>query len=149
MTADDLPMIRLLAIAHVQLAMPHGGEPHARAFFGGLMGMEEIAKPAHLAVNGGCWFRSGPVEIHCGVEEGFLPARRAHPALLVEDLAALVRRLEHGGVPFSPGKPLEGYRRGDIADPFGNRIELMQKVGAGDAPRHPAANPDHDAMGNR
>lgn len=118
----------ILAIDHVQLAMPHGGEPQARAFFCGVLGMEEIPKPAHLAVGGGCWFASGDVHIHLGLEEGFTPSRRAHPALLVEDLPSLVTKLEQAGVPFTQGKPLDGYRRGDISDPFGNRIELMQKL---------------------
>ena len=72
-------MSALLAIAHVQLAMPHGGEAHARKFWQGVMGLSEIDKPAHLAVNGGCWFAGPGFEIHCGVEDGFLPARRAHP----------------------------------------------------------------------
>ena len=118
----------IIGIDHVQLAMPHGGETHARRFWVDLMGLAEVAKPAHLAVNGGCWFEGSGVSIHCGVEEAFLPARRAHPALLVDDLDTLVLRLEQAGVPFKPGKPLEGYVRGDIADPFGNRIELMQRV---------------------
>ena len=82
-------MTGVLGIDHVQLAMPHGGEPHARRFWVDLMGLEEVAKPAQLAVNGGCWFESGQVAIHCGVEDAFLPARRAHPALIVGDLAAL------------------------------------------------------------
>ena len=107
----------IIGIDHVQLAMPHGGETHARRFWVDLMGLAEVTKPAHLAVNGGCWFG-----------EAFLPARRAHPALLVDDLDTLVLRLERAGVPFKPGKPLEGYVRGDIADAFGNRIELMQRV---------------------
>jgi len=118
----------ILGIDHVQLAMPHGGEEDARRFWSGLMGLEERRKPAHLAVNGGCWFEGEGVAIHCGVEEMFLPAKRAHPALLVRDLAGLVERLEASGIPFKPGKPLEDFRRGDIADPFGNRIELMQRV---------------------
>lgn len=121
-------MMQVVGIDHVQLAMPHGGEPHARRFWVELMGLTEVAKPARLAVNGGCWFENGDVAIHCGVEESFLPARRAHPALLVDDLAALVARLGREGIAFKPGKPLEGYVRGDIFDPFGNRIELMQKV---------------------
>ena len=118
----------IIGIDHVQLAMPHGGETHARHFWVDLMGLAEVAKPAHLAVNGGCWFGGSGVSIHCGVEEAFLPARRAHPALLVDDLDTLVLRLERAGVPFKPGKPLEGYVRGDIADAFGNRIELMQRI---------------------
>ena len=79
-------------------------------------------------VNGGCWFEGEGITIHCGVEDAFLPARRAHPALLVENLGALVAKLEACGVGFKKGKPLEGYRRGDIQDPFGNRIELMEKL---------------------
>ena len=82
-------MTLLTGFDHVQLAMPLGGEPQARAFWRDIMGLSEIEKPAHLAVNGGCWFEGGGVTIHCGVEEGFLPARRAHPALLVENLGAL------------------------------------------------------------
>ncbi|WP_341711353.1 VOC family protein [Erythrobacter sp.] len=121
-------MNHITGIDHVQLAMPHGGEPHARRFWEGIMGLHEIAKPPHLAVNGGCWFEGDGIAIHCGVEDGFLPARRAHPALLVRDLRTLVTRLEQAGIPFKPGKKLEGYVRGDIADPFGNRIELMQRV---------------------
>ncbi len=121
-------MTRILGIDHVQLAMPHGGEPHARRFWVDVLGLAEVAKPADLAVNGGCWFQGKGIAVHCGVEESFLPARRAHPALLVSDLDALVERLENTGIAFKPGKPLDGYVRGDIADPFGNRIELMQRL---------------------
>lgn len=118
----------ILGLDHVQLAMPHGGEERARAFYADLLGMEEIPKPAHLAVGGGCWFAAGTAQIHLGLEDGFTPSRRAHAALLVRDLPTLVTRLEQGGVPFQPGKPLEGFRRGDVLDPFGNRIELMQRL---------------------
>lgn len=120
--------LQVLGIDHVQLAMPHGGEKHARRFWCETMGLREQAKPAHLAINGGCWFEGPGLAIHCGVEEAFLPAERAHLALLVRDLASLVDRLERAGMPYKPGKPLAGYRRGDTTDPFGNRIELMERV---------------------
>ena len=118
----------VVGLDHVQLAMPHGGEGRARRFYGGVLAMREIEKPAHLAVNGGCWFAGGSAHVHLGVEDGHVPSRKAHPALLVDDLADMRDRLELAGVPFSPGKPLDGYIRGDITDPFGNRIELMQQV---------------------
>ena len=121
-------MAQVTGIDHVQLAMPHGGEDEARRFFVGVLGMTEVPKPAHLAISGGCWFSSGTAHIHCGVEQDFTPAQRAHPALLVNDLPTLVQQLEMAGVPFAPGKPLDGYKRGDVLDPFGNRIELMQRV---------------------
>ena len=118
----------IVGLDHVQLAIPHGGEDRARRFYGGVLGMTEVEKPAHLAVGGGCWFEGGSAHIHLGVEDGHVPSRKAHPALLVEDLAELRQRLEMAGVPFNPGKPLQGYIRGDITDPFGNRIELMERV---------------------
>jgi catechol 2,3-dioxygenase-like lactoylglutathione lyase family enzyme len=81
-----------------------------------------------LAKRGGCWFGCGAAHIHLGVEQDFQPARKAHPALLVDDLDGLVARLAQHGCTAAPGKPLAGYKRADIADPFGNRIELMQRV---------------------
>lgn len=120
----------IIGIDHVQLAMPHGGEEQARRFYIGVLGMHEVDKPAHLAVGGGCWFAAGAAHIHLGVEEGHRPSRKAHPALLVDDLAATVHALEMAGVPFTAGKPLAGYIRGDTTDPFGNRLELMENVGA-------------------
>ena len=111
---------------HVQLAMPRGEEERARGFYAGVLGLTEVPKPE--AGRGGCWFEGGAAHIHLGVEDGFAPARKARPALLVDDLEALVDRLEAAGVAFRTGRPLAGYKRGDIADPFGNRIELMQRV---------------------
>jgi catechol 2,3-dioxygenase-like lactoylglutathione lyase family enzyme len=85
--------MRVLRIDHVQLAMPPGREDDARAFYAVLLGLAEVAKPEALAGRGGVWFGDGEVRIHLGVEAGFRPARKAHPALLVHDLPALVRRL--------------------------------------------------------
>lgn len=118
----------IIGFDHVQLAMPPGGEDRVRAFYCGVLGLVEQAKPADLAARGGCWFDGPGVALHLGVEEGFRPAAKAHPALLVDDLAAFCERLAAHGVAFTPGSPLEGYERGDIADPFGNRIELMQRL---------------------
>ena len=113
---------------HVQLAMPAGGEDRARAFYAGVLGLAEVPKPADLAVRGGCWFEGGGVSIHLGVDADFRPASKAHPAFLVRDLEATRMRLAAAGVAFTDGKPIDGYERGDIADPFGNRIELMQRL---------------------
>lgn len=116
----------VVGLDHVQLAMPPGGEDAARAFYGGVLGLVEVAKPADLAARGGCWFEGGAARVHLGIDLDFRPAVKAHPALLVDDLAALTTRLAEAGVAVIPGRPLAGYVRGDIADPFGNRIELMQ-----------------------
>ena len=113
------------AIDHVQLAMPPGGEKRARAFYGKLLGMREVAKPAELAKRGGCWFQCGPVQIHLGVESDFRPARKAHPALRCFDYDGLVSRLKGARVEVMDDAGILGVRRCHIADPFGNRLELI------------------------
>lgn len=118
--------MRVRGIDHVQLAMPAGGEDDARAFYDGVLGIPEKPKPPHLAARGGCWFAADGVELHLGVEDGFRPARKAHPALLVDDLTALVRRLGEAGVDVVEDEPLPGYDRVYVADPFGNRLELLE-----------------------
>lgn len=118
----------VLALDHVQLAMPAGAEDRAVAFYEGLLGLPQVAKPPHLAARGGCWFEDGGVKLHIGVDPDFHPARKAHPALLVDDLAALVATLRSAGVPVTEGAPLEGYDRVDVEDPFANRIELLQRL---------------------
>jgi catechol 2,3-dioxygenase-like lactoylglutathione lyase family enzyme len=114
------------AIDHVQLAMPAGREAEAVAFYEALLGISQQPKPAHLAARGGCWFERGDLKIHLGVEADFRAARKAHPALRVKDLPALVARLSDAGVAIRDDEPLEGYDRVYVDDPFGNRIELLE-----------------------
>jgi catechol 2,3-dioxygenase-like lactoylglutathione lyase family enzyme len=117
----------IVAIDHVQLAMPPGREDDARAFYAGLLGLPERAKPAALAGRGGAWFERGPVRIHLGVEADFRPARKAHPALIVDDLQALAGRLRAAGVDVVED-PIGGVARIYVADPFGNRLELIAQT---------------------
>jgi catechol 2,3-dioxygenase-like lactoylglutathione lyase family enzyme len=118
--------MRVRSIDHVQLAMPAGEEERARGFYSGALRLPEVPKPPHLAARGGCWFESDTVKIHLGVDPEFRPARKAHPALLVEDLQKLVGRLRAGGYALVDDDPLEGYQRIYVYDPFGNRLELME-----------------------
>ena len=122
--------MRIERLDHVQLAMPAGGENAARAFYAQILGIPEIPKPPHLAKRGGCWFETDSVKIHLGVEQDFKPAKKAHPALIVSDLPALIKRLTDNGYRVVEDQPLEGYDRRYVDDPFGNRIELMEPTGA-------------------
>ncbi len=113
---------RVIALHHVQLAMPAGAEAIARAFYGGNLGLDEVPKPASLAGRGGVWFAAGTLALHLGVDDPFYPAKKAHPALTVIDLAAA-----HVALPDpTPFERLPGLRRFYVADPFGNRIEIVQ-----------------------
>jgi catechol 2,3-dioxygenase-like lactoylglutathione lyase family enzyme len=117
----------VLRIHHVQLAMPEGGEETALAFYEGILGLREIPKPSHLERLGGLWFgcAASPVQLHIGVEPAFRPARKAHPALVVEDLDLVREALESAGYPIVVETQLEGYRRFYTTDPFGNRVEIL------------------------
>lgn len=106
--------------------MPAGGEAKARAFFASMLEMQEEQKPAALAARGGCWFRSGRILVHIGVDQNFVPQRKAHPAFCVRDIDLLAARLKASGYPVTWDETLPSRRRLHTADPFGNRIELLR-----------------------
>ena len=114
-------------IHHVQLACPRGSEEVLRGFYVGVLGLTEIAKPPVLAARGGCWFgsRAEGIELHLGVEDDFVPARKAHPGLLVRDLDAWAARLAAAGYPADFDDDFPGMRRFYSADPHGNRLEFL------------------------
>jgi catechol 2,3-dioxygenase-like lactoylglutathione lyase family enzyme len=119
------PPSTILGIQHIQVAITAGGEDRARAFYGGLLGMAEVPKPASLADRGGCWFECGPQQVHCGVEDPVAPSGR-HPAFLVAGLSGFRERIEAAGFATMTDRPLPGFRRFYAIDPFGNRLEFLE-----------------------
>jgi catechol 2,3-dioxygenase-like lactoylglutathione lyase family enzyme len=117
----------LQGLDHVQIAAPPGCEDAARRFFGELLGLEELPKPEPLASRGGAWFRVGAHELHVGVEAAFEAARKAHPAFAVDDVDELAARIEGAGVDVRWDDELPGIRRFYAADPWGNRLEFLQR----------------------
>lgn len=115
-----------LGLHHVQLAIPEGSEDVCREFWSGVLGLDEVEKPPVLAARGGCWFRGGGLEVHLGVEQDFSPARKAHPGILTDDVDAVAERLTAAGVAVQWDDDFPGMRRFYTADPFGNRLELLQ-----------------------
>jgi catechol 2,3-dioxygenase-like lactoylglutathione lyase family enzyme len=134
-----------MKINHVQLAMPKGQEDRARAFYRDVLGMTEVPKPATMAINGGVWFVAGDAELHLGVEEGFRPATKAHPAIQVADFDAVAIRCEANGYTVDYDDRLPGVRRFYVHDTFGNRIEVMQGAGL---PTSATTN-DHERLRSR
>jgi catechol 2,3-dioxygenase-like lactoylglutathione lyase family enzyme len=127
---EEMPMpdsVSFLRLHHVQLAIPRDGEEKCRAFWRDILGMLEVEKPEPLAARGGCWFRGGGLELHLGVEEPFVPSRKAHPGILVEGLSALAAHLEQSGAPVIWDGDFPGHRRFYSQDPFGNRLEFLEK----------------------
>lgn len=124
----------MIALHHVQVAMPAGAEDDARRFYAEGLGLTEVEKPTDLRGRGGAWFRAyddhGTVtaEIHVGVEDPFAPARKAHPALLVDDLDAVADLLAALGfeVDRSQEHTFPGHRRVHTFDGHGNRVEVLE-----------------------
>jgi catechol 2,3-dioxygenase-like lactoylglutathione lyase family enzyme len=117
---------QLLGLHHVQLAAPPGSEEALRHFYGTVLGMSEVPKPPALAARGGAWFRGGALELHVGIEDDFRPAGKAHPGIIVSDIDAVVRRLGDHGVAVHWDDNFPGFRRCYLADPHGNRLELLE-----------------------
>jgi catechol 2,3-dioxygenase-like lactoylglutathione lyase family enzyme len=118
----------ITGLDHIQIAMPVGGEDAARDFYSGVLGIPEIEKPAVLAVRGGVWFQCGAVQLHLGADALFSAAKKAHPALIVDGWAAFVARLQAAGINLESAETVGGRARANLFDPFGNRVELIEKI---------------------
>ena len=124
----------MIALHHVQVACPRGGEDSVRVFYAEGLGLVEVDKPVALRGRGGVWFRAydeqgaTSAELHVGVEDPFTPARKAHPAFVVDDLDAVAVRLRARGfeVDERERETFEGYLRLHAFDPHGNRVEVLQ-----------------------
>ena len=119
----------ILSIHHVQITIPLGGEGRARAFYSGILGFTEIEKPPEMAGRKSIWFLAGAVNLHLGIEPDFVPAKRAHPAFVVQDLDNIITACDRNGINNKPDTSFNGFRRVHVFDPFGNRLELMQRIG--------------------
>jgi catechol 2,3-dioxygenase-like lactoylglutathione lyase family enzyme len=120
----------LRRLHHVQVLCPPGAEAEARRFYGTLLGLAEIPRPATLE-RGGVWFSlADHAELHVGARRADdLPARsRAHFAIELDDLHMVIRRLQEANVPLLEAPCIPGVMRLYAIDPFDNRIELMQRI---------------------
>lgn len=116
----------IVGLHHVQVSCPPGSEDALRGFYGEVLGMAEVPKPPALAARGGVWFRAASCEIHCGVEESFLPARKAHPGIAVSDVDYVAIAVGASGAPVRWDDNMPGVRRFHTEDPVGNRLEFQQ-----------------------
>jgi catechol 2,3-dioxygenase-like lactoylglutathione lyase family enzyme len=114
---------------HVQVCIPRGAEMRAREFYGGLLGLEEVEKPEAVRGNGGMWYNVADVQLHVGVEDAVAPSKR-HPAFEVENVEGVRAFLEEKGVRTKDEEEIPGLSRFSFYDPFGNRIELLEKTQA-------------------
>ena len=123
-------MAHILGVHHAQIGIPTGAEDRARAFYCKLLGLPEIPKPANLAARGGFWLAVGTLQVHVSIDDrADRHGSRAHLGYEVDDLAALKARLAGAGIGVEEGlPPVPGMARFELRDPFGNRIEFLQRI---------------------
>lgn len=117
----------ILSLDHVQITIPVASESRARAFYASILGFTEIEKPPQMAERKSIWFIAGGVNLHLGIDLDFTPAKRAHPAFVIEGLDAILTACERAGITTKPDTSFNGFRRVHVFDPFGNRLELMER----------------------
>ena len=119
--------VQIKRLNHVQISISPGEEDKARDFYGKLLGLKEIPKPEILRPSGGLWFEVADIQLHIGVEVGQSPSKR-HPAFEVENLQQIRAYLSENGVRTKDEHSLSGVDRFSFLDPFGNRIEFMERT---------------------
>lgn len=120
--------MEICRLHHGQVSIPKGSEEQARAFYCGVLGMREISKPAALQGRGGFWLELGEIQIHFGVEDGVdRRATKAHLAYEVSGLSQWNETLSRSGIEAKMGIPIPGYERFEFRDPFGNRVEFLER----------------------
>jgi len=120
-------MIDFKRLDHIQLCVPIGKEDEVRKFYTNILGLREIPKPEALIPNGGLWYQMSDIQLHIGTEDELNKSKR-HPAFEVADLAGARAHLEKHGIKIKEETPIPGQIRFTFIDPFGNRIELLQKT---------------------
>jgi catechol 2,3-dioxygenase-like lactoylglutathione lyase family enzyme len=122
--------LNITRLNHVQICVPFGAEERAREFYGGLLGLEELEKPEVLKKNGGLWYKIADIQLHVGVEDMGEAASKRHPAFEVENLGEVRAYFERSGVRVKDEPTVPGFDRLSFYDPFGNRIELLERTDA-------------------
>ena len=119
----------ILGLHHAQITLPRGAETQGRQFYCGVLGLPEVEKPESLQGRGGFWLQVGQQQVHVGVEDDVERTKtKAHLAYQVNDIEIWRKRLQENGAEIGDSIPLEGFKRFEIRDPFGNRVEFIQAV---------------------
>lgn len=119
----------IIGLHHAQITVAPGQEQAAREFYCDVLNLLEVPKPAPLRSRGGFWLQVGDRTVHIGLEDGIDRTRtKAHIAYEVTDLSDWRQTIEQQGLEVRDGIPIPGYERFEFRDPFGNRVELIQRA---------------------
>ena len=122
----------ILGLHHAQITIPRGAEAQGRQFYCDVLELPEIEKPPSLQGRGGFWLQVGSQQVHVGVEDGVeRSATKAHLAYQVDDIKIWQKRLQENDIEIGDSIPFAGFKRFEIRDPFGNRVEFIQAVSEG------------------
>ena len=111
---------------HIQLAFPPGGIEKVREYFVGVWGMTEDERPPSLDRREGAWFRKDSCIIHVGFDPNFIPQKKAHLAIIVDDIDNFAENLLAHGFEVRWNESIDNVKRFFTDDPYGNRIEIIR-----------------------
>ena len=115
------------ALHHVNVTVPPELEEAAKDFYGSVIGLRQIPKPA-TSRQTGAWYQIGEAQLHLSVEDGAhgqLSSR--HVCFTVSDLADAEKTFRDAGVEIIPDpRPSPGSPRFYVRDPGGNQLEIAQ-----------------------
>jgi predicted enzyme related to lactoylglutathione lyase len=119
--------VEVTALHHVNVTVPADLETATKEFYGSVLGLTQVPKPA-AARQRGAWYQIGENQLHLSVEDeepGPLSSR--HVCFAVSDVAAAEKRFREAGVEVIPDpRPIPGSPRFYVRDPGGNQLEIVQ-----------------------
>ena len=111
-------------IQHVSIPRPRGSDAVTRAFYGELLGLEEVPVPQSIQHLDLIWYRLGELELHLFAEEAINNASSRHFCFVVTDLAATRAKLIEAGYNPQDTDVIPGRPRFFCRDPFDNNLEF-------------------------
>jgi len=115
------------ALHHVNVTVSAELEAAAKDFYGSVLGLQQVPKPAASRQNG-AWYQVGPNQLHLSIEDqADNAASSRHVCLTVDDLSAAEKKFREAGVQIiSDPRPVPGSPRFYVRDPGGNQLEIAQ-----------------------
>ena len=115
----------ITALHHVNVTVPAELEAAAKTFYGVVLGLKQIPKPA-TSRQSGAWYEIGETQLHLSVDnEEHRHLSSGHVCFAISDLAEAEQKFREAGVEIIP-EPNPNSPRFFVRDPGGNLLEIAQ-----------------------
>ena len=117
----------VIALQHVNVTVAPDLEEATKYFYGSVLGLKQIPKPA-ASRQSGAWYQIGESQLHLSIEdEKSMRLSSRHVCFSVSDVTEAEKRFREAGVEIIPDpRPAPGSPRFFVRDPGGNQLEIVQ-----------------------